>query len=60
MLSGDGTWFTQQHANIGSAIYSPKNHKKEIFDYFQSTTAKLLKKRGYELGDGWRVDAVRE
>ncbi|KAI9776651.1 MAG: hypothetical protein M1839_009457 [Geoglossum umbratile] len=60
MLSGDGPWFTQQHATIGSAIYSPKNHKKEIFDYFQSTTAKLLKKKGYQLGDRWRVDAVRD
>ena len=60
MLSGDGPRFTDQHKNIGGAIYSPKNHKKEIFDYFESTTAKLLKKRGYELGDKWRVDAVRE
>ncbi|KAH0559961.1 hypothetical protein GP486_003520 [Trichoglossum hirsutum] len=59
-LGGDGPWFSNQRLDIGKAIYSPKNYSNEIFEFFESMTTQLLKQKGYQLGDWWRVDAVRD
>ncbi|KAL7269861.1 hypothetical protein RUND412_007453 [Rhizina undulata] len=61
MLSGDKPLNAEQKKFVGERFYHEGiNWQKEIRDFYEEITAKLLRKKSYKLGNTYQVDAVRD
>lgn len=60
MLSGDAPANTEQRNFVQKCLYSPENGLEEVRQFYESTTAKLLRQHSRKIGESYQVDIVRE
>jgi hypothetical protein len=60
MLSGDTKVYADQHARLHKEINGHADSSKLMWDFFEKTTADLIKGTSFPIGKYFELDAVRE
>lgn len=61
MLSGDRPANSEQKKFVHDRLYlGDVDWRKQIREFYEELTVKLIRKKAYRLGDAYQVDAVRE
>jgi linoleate 10R-lipoxygenase len=60
MLSGDKPSNTAQREFIKEKMYRPDDTLTEVREFYEKTTAKLIKQNARKLGSSYQIDIVQE
>ncbi|KAJ9649245.1 hypothetical protein H2199_000019 [Coniosporium tulheliwenetii] len=60
MLSGDGFNNEQSRREVSRALYNVDDWEMQVKNFYETTTLKLIKAKGYKLGKLNQVDIIRD
>jgi hypothetical protein len=60
MLSGDTPADTEQRNFVKGCLYSPEKGLEEVRQFYESITAKLIRRNSRNIGESYQVDIVKE
>ncbi|CAH0021704.1 unnamed protein product [Clonostachys rhizophaga] len=60
MLSGDTPADTEQRNFVKGCLYSPEKGLEEVRQFYESITAKLIRRNSRNIGESYQVDIVKD